>query len=171
MSENRLHPASLDVAQLASQCETKRTKRSGPGGQNRNKVETTVVLLHRPTGIGAEASERRTQGENLRVAYFRLRVNLALEVRLPFVPGTPPSPLWQSRCRGGRITVNVEHDDFPSILAESLDVLAAQKMDVKAAAESLACTHSQFTKFLKSEPRALGMVNAHRREAGLHPLK
>ena len=170
MSANLVHPASLDVAQLATQCETKRTRRSGPGGQNRNKVETTVVLLHRPTGIGAEASERRTQGENLRVAYFRLRVNLALEIRLPIDPGASRSPLWQSRCHGGRIAVSAEHDDFPAILAETLDVLAALKMDVKAAAESLACTPSQLTKFLKSEPRALGMVNAHRREAGLHLL-
>lgn len=170
MSANHLHPASLEVAQLASQCETKRTRRSGPGGQNRNKVETTVVLLHRPTGIGAEASERRTQGENLRTAYFRLRVNLALEVRLPIDPSAGRSPLWQSRCRGGRIAVSLDHDDFPSILAETLDVLVAQKMDVKAAAEALACTPSQLTKFLKGEPRALGMVNAHRREAGLHLL-
>ncbi|SIN89319.1 RF-1 domain-containing protein [Singulisphaera sp. GP187] len=171
MSANRVHPASLDVTQLASQCETKRTRRSGPGGQNRNKVETTIVLLHRPTGIGAEASERRTQGENLRAAYFRLRVNLALEVRLPVDPDASPSPLWQSRCRAGRIAVSLEHEDFPSILAETLDVLAAQKMDVKLAAEALGCTPSQLTRFLKSEPRALELVNAHRRLAGLHLLR
>lgn len=170
MSAVRNHPASLEAAQLATHCDTKRTRRSGPGGQNRNKVETTVVLVHRPTGVGAEASERRTQGENLRVAYFRLRVNLALEVRLPVDPSASRSELWQTRCRGGRVAVSPDHDDFPTILAEILDVLAALQMDMKAAAVALGCTPSQLTKFLKNEPRALGMVNAHRREAGQHLL-
>lgn len=171
MSHIRIHPASLEAGRLASECDAKRTRRSGPGGQNRNKVETTVVLHHRPTGIGAEASERRSQVENLRVAYFRLRVNLALDVRLPIDPSTSPSLLWRSRCRGGRVSVNTDHDDFPSLLAESLDVLAHHGMDVKSAAAALGCTSSQLTKFLKSEPRALAQINQTRRGAGLHPLQ
>src|SRR5207248_1618001 len=65
------HPAALDPELLASQCAFRATRRSGPGGQNRNKVETAVILTHRPTGIRAEASERRTQGENRRAALGR----------------------------------------------------------------------------------------------------
>ena len=37
-----------------------------------------MVLVHRPTGITAEASERRTQGENREAALFRLRLRMAL---------------------------------------------------------------------------------------------
>src|SRR4051794_32538002 len=92
-----VHPAALDPAALAAACEMRFTRRSGPGGQNRNKVETAVVLTHRPTGLVAEASERRTQGENLKAARFRLRLNLALGVRGPVAPGSPPSPLWSAR--------------------------------------------------------------------------
>jgi hypothetical protein len=164
------HPATLSADRLLAECETTRTRRSGPGGQNRNKVETAVVLLHRPTGLVAEAGERRSQGENHRIAVFRLRVILALGVRRPVDPAESPSLLWQSRCRGGRIAVRETHDDFPSLLAEALDVLEAHRMDLRGSAAALDCTASQLLKLLKTEPRALRAVNERRRLQGLHPL-
>jgi hypothetical protein len=163
------HPAAIDPDRLAAECEFKATRRSGPGGQNRNKVETAVILTHRPTGIVAEAAERRSQGENRREALFRLRLKLALEIRTP--GGDAPSPLWKSRLRGGRVVVNSEHDDFPALLAEALDALATRDDDVKEAAASLGCTTSQFVKLLAAEPRALVQVNARRTARGLHPLR
>lgn len=166
--ETSRHPADLAGDVLVAQCETRRTRRSGPGGQNRNKVETAVVLLHRPTGVGAEANERRSQAENLRVALFRLRVNLALGVRRPLGPDAVPSALWTSRCRQGRIVVNPGHDDFPALLAEALDFAAAWGHDLKGASDALGCTTSQLVKFLKTEPRAFHSVNVARRELGLH---
>jgi hypothetical protein len=171
----RFHPASLDLESLAAECDIRTTRRSGPGGQNRNKVETAVILTHRPTGISAEAAERRTQGENRRQALFRLRLKLALEIRRPLAVHGPtpyrPSDLWRSRCRGGRIGVNPEHDDFPALLSEALDVLAEVDHDPKRAAAALECSPSQLVKFLKDEPRAFALINDHRRQAGLHPLQ
>jgi hypothetical protein len=154
-----------------AECEIRRTRRSGPGGQNRNKVETAVVLVHRSTGIGAEASERRSQVENLSVALFRLRLNLALKLRCPWISGAAPSSLWQSRCHEGRITVSPDHDDFPALLAEALDVLAAHGFEPRPAAEALGCTASQLTRLLKVEPSALSLVNEQRRKGGLHSLR
>ena len=91
----KVHPAALPPEKILAQCEARRLRRSGPGGQHRNKVETAVALLHKPSGVKAEASERRSQAENRAVALFRLRVNLALEVRRPVETGIAPSSLWQ----------------------------------------------------------------------------
>jgi hypothetical protein len=168
------HPASLDPDVLAAQCEFRATRRSGPGGQNRNKVETAVILTHRPTGTSAQASERRTQGENRRVALRRLRFELALTIRRPIQSERAleysASLLWRKRCRGGRIRVNSQHDDFPALLAEALDVLFASEDNPKNAALLLGCSPSQLIGLLKEVPRALDLVNERRRAAGRHPL-
>lgn len=164
-----VHPASLPPAKLLAQCDVRHERRSGPGGQHRNKVSTAVVLTHRPTGIRAEANERRSQADNERQALWRLRVRLALEIRSP-AANNSPSPLWQSRIATGRIAVNPAHDDFPSLLAEALDAVAAADYDIAAAAKSLGVTASQLSRFLQHEPAAWTAVNAARRQRGLRTL-
>ncbi len=165
------HPAAIPAAELLKDCSVERTRRSGPGGQHRNKVETAIVLTHRPTGIQAEANERRSQPENHAVATFRLRVRLAVEIRQPVIPELSPSALWQSRCAQNRIQINPQHDDFPALLAEALDVLASQDWEITVAAEWLGCSTSQLGKFLQLEPLAFGTLNQQRQTRGLRSLK
>ena len=116
------HPTELPVEELLAQCSFERTRRQGPGGQHRNKTETAVVVTHVPTGVRGEASERRSQAQNRAVAIHRLRVRLAVEVR--DADRAVPSALWAARSGGGRLAVSDSHADFPSLLAEALDVLA-----------------------------------------------
>ncbi len=165
------HPSELTSDELMKDCDMRRERRSGPGGQHRNKVESAVVLIHRPSGIQGEASERRSQHENRRVALFRLRVNLALAVRQPRPAESTPSVLWQSRCRGGSLRVNPQHDDFAPLLAEALDVVENHHYDMPAAARDLHVSTSQLIRFLQVEQRALEQVNRQRVAAGLHRLK
>lgn len=162
------HPAALTNEQLKSDCELRFQRRSGPGGQHRNKVETSVHLEHRPTGVKAAASERRAQGENLKVALRRLRIQLALDVRADW---RAPSPLWTARAGGGKLAVSDQHQVFPSLLAEALDALGHCQWHHQAAAHALGCTASQLIKFLQREPAALKRLNEHRAAAGLGRLR
>jgi hypothetical protein len=162
-----MHPAALPLDELARDCQIERTRRRGPGGQHRNKVETAVVITHKPTALQGSASERRSQAENLAVAWQRLRVNLAIGVRGMTPPESPPSAVWQQRVRGAKIAVNLEHADFPLLLAEALDRLAARDWNVTVTADDLRITSSQLIKFLQREPRAMGQLNQIRRQRGL----
>ena len=54
--------------------ETYRSK--GPGGQRKNKTETAVRLKHFPSGITVVATEQRTQSQNLKQAFERLKMRL-----------------------------------------------------------------------------------------------
>ncbi|MHB8863548.1 MAG: peptide chain release factor family protein [Pirellulaceae bacterium] len=166
-----MHPAEWDPAELAAVCHLRRGRRSGPGGQHRNKVETAVVLIHPSSGVRAEASERRSQYANRRVALFRLRVNLALALRTPRDREAGPTARWQRRCHAGRLRVSSAHEDFPALLAEALDVLEACQYDIPSAAQQLATTASQLVRFLAGEPRALEQVNRQRAACGLRPLR
>lgn len=166
-----LHPAAWPPDVLHARCQETRTRRSGPGGQHRNKVETAIVLFDPETGISAEASERRSQAENRRMAIFRLRLNLALGFRMEPSPLDALSEVWNTRCRHGRISINPSHDDFPSLLAEALDRIVSCDWDVIAAAEQLQATTSQIIRLLKHEPRALALVNRERQSRDLRPYK
>ena len=165
------HPATLSTELLLRDCDVRHERRRGPGGQHRNKTESAVVLRHRPTGIEGQAAERRSQFDNLRNAVKRLRLNLVIAVRSAAGADTSPSPLWKSRCHGGKIGINEDHDDFPILLAEALDVLHARQAHVPESAEQLGCTPSQLVKLLKKEPRALLWLNEERRKQGFPALE
>jgi protein subunit release factor B len=69
--------AALADDALAAECEESFFVASGPGGQHRNKTESGVRLVHRPTGVTVSATERRSQLQNRGAALERLRERLA----------------------------------------------------------------------------------------------
>ncbi|MEM1185786.1 MAG: peptide chain release factor-like protein [Planctomycetota bacterium] len=165
------HPAALSDDVLLEQCTQGRSRTSGPGGQNRNKVETAVELTHHATGVRAKAGERRSVKENRRVAIRRLRLNLAVEHR-EFVPdGDIRSALWRRRLQGTKLVVNPKHAEYPALLAEALDVLDASGFDPRVAATRLTTTPSQLLRLVKHHPPAFAALNASREARGEHALK
>lgn len=165
-----MHPAALAAAELLKQVIETRTRRSGPGGQHRNKVETAVVLVHGPTGISAEGSERRSQTENRQVALERLRLKLAVEHRTPAQP-SGPSELWQSRVRGRRLVISANHHDYPALVAEALDRLQEVRFEIAPAASKLGISGTQLVGLFRKSPAGWVTLNKHRAAAGLPALK
>ncbi|HEY1350331.1 MAG TPA: peptide chain release factor-like protein [Ktedonobacteraceae bacterium] len=87
-----------DRASLERACEVAFFIASGPGGQHRNKVETGVRLLHRPSGITVVATERRSQHANREMAFERMAERL-LAIQQRRVPRVPTRPGRASRER------------------------------------------------------------------------
>ncbi len=170
---SRRHPAALDPDDLLKQCKVRRYKASGPGGQHRNKVETAIELSHTPTGLIANATERRSQQDNQRIALKRLRLKLAIEYRCEQLPDPtdPPSALWQSRIKDKKIILSADHTDFPTLLAEAMDLLAAMGYDHAKTAAVLGVSSSQLVRLLQKEPAALSQVNQERGARNMNTLR
>ena len=73
-------PAAVDVRLAERDLDWSTCYGTGPGGQKRNKTESTVLLTHRPTGLQVRCETSRSQQHNRVAALALLRARLwALE--------------------------------------------------------------------------------------------
>lgn len=166
------HPATLEDKLFLLQCEVSTGRTGGPGGQHRNKVDTGVRIVHTPSGIEVRATERREQRVNRSRAIFRLRLKLATRIRTATSrDGHKPSAIWVQRRQGNKLPVSPTHQDYPSLVAEALDVIVARRYDVAGAAGLLGVSMSQLTRLVRHEKQAFAALNRGRESTGLHPLR
>lgn len=179
MTERDRWLAAVDE-ELLRECEERAHRAGGPGGQRRNKVETAVELLHRPTGLRVQARESRSREENRRRALRRLRQRLAHELRQPFPPSEDGAlERVEKYVREGRLRISPSNPEYPLVAAILLDALAVRGL--RGAAAAFGLTPSQLDRFLRNDrelfraaarlaPRGPGAVESepnHREEERL----
>jgi hypothetical protein len=168
------HPALLAAEQLLSQSQLRTQRRSGPGGQHRNKTSSGVFLLHLPTGLVGEATERRSQADNRAVALKRLRFRLAVEIRTRSALDGPPEvdeAALRLRYRASPLKIADSNEIKPAVLALLLNDLHACGGQPSIVAQWWSVTTSSLVQLLKSHPPAFTQANAIRSHHGRGPLK
>jgi ribosome-associated protein len=72
-----------ELERLARDCTITAYRSSGPGGQKKNKVESSVRVVHQPSGIVRIATESRSQSRNREAALARVLAELERRARRP----------------------------------------------------------------------------------------
>ena len=172
MTPDRAAVLFLSDSQLLAQCDVHTYRASGPGGQNRNKVESAVRLVHVPSGVTAVATESRSQLENRPLALRRLREALAIRLRSAVeLDNFAPPAQWTAAANAGRIRVNPRNPDYPILVATALDVLEACAGRLGDATRLLGLSTHHFVQFLADHPHVWQEANRIRAAHGARPLR
>ncbi|MGB7346920.1 MAG: peptide chain release factor-like protein [Pirellulaceae bacterium] len=168
------HPALLSSEELLPLCDLRTQRRSGPGGQHRNKTSSGVFLTHRPSGVVAEATERRSQADNRGVALHRLRFRLAVQVRTASIYDESDVPIeadLRAAYYGKSLRLNDRNEAKPAVLALLLNDLHASGGQPSAVAAKWLVSTSGIVNLIKSDGDAFALVNQIRQHHGRRGLK
>lgn len=86
------------LQKLLAECDVETYRSSGPGGQKKNKTESSVRVRHRPSGIVRVATESRSQTRNKEAALERVWAALEARRRKPR-PRVATKPTGASQAR------------------------------------------------------------------------
>lgn len=156
---------------LLAECEVHTYRASGPGGQKRNKTESAVRLVHRPSGLSVIATESRSQHENRARALKRLRKAMALRLRSPLIDGEMPAAIKAALDKKSRLDVGQRDARYLPAAAALLDVLQAEAGSISASARRLGLTTGNVSGFITDDDDLMLEANRIRAAFSLKPLR
>lgn len=162
--------AALPDEKLLAQCEVQTFRASGPGGQKRNKTDSAVRIVHKPSGIVAIANESRSQHENRARALKRLRKTLTLRLRRPVEDGAISPAIASVIDRNGRLRVGQRDARYLPAAGAILDLLQAMSGSVSETAMRIGVSTANLSAFLTADDDLLVETNRLRASFGLRPL-
>ena len=151
---------SMNNDDLLRQCRIESFVGSGPGGQHRNRNYTAVRLIVKelPQFI-CEASDSRSQKQNISEALQKLRIKMAVQWRK-----TPPETASYNH-------LNENNPGFACEFAKLLDMLCECGFDHKETALRLGISNSKLLKELCRIPEVWNNFQSIRAEKNLPELK
>lgn len=153
-------------AALIAECEISNSSTHSPGGQHRNKTESSVRFRHRPSGLVAQCEEHRDRADNRAEALQRLRIRLAIQER-----GVSDAAWLQPYRNGNGLTIRSSDSGYALVVACCLDALAAAQAVIADAAQTLGLSTSQFTKLITADKEVLHAANDLRKAHGLRAIR
>lgn len=89
-------------------CEVQTFRSGGKGGQNQNKTDSGVRIIHHPSGARGESREERSQLQNKRTAFVRMAESASFQFWARAVANNVKTPL--------EIEAEVEREMAPEFL-------------------------------------------------------
>lgn len=152
---------------LLRHCRQECYRASGPGGQHRNTTDSAVRLTVLDGSVTASSADHRSQHRNRAEALRRLRLALAIELRVQMgSQNTPAEFLWKGSWQLGR-----KDRRYAAFIAHLLDVIAHHDWVIGHSAKALDISTGKLIRVLSKDPHAWNTVNHARAKRGLVNLR
>jgi hypothetical protein len=172
-----------DLTELIKDCRVDRYKSSGPGGQHKNKVETAIRVVHKPSGLSACGQQTRSQLRNKTLALRNLRMHIACSYRQPqdltklTIPDEiaeylqPPAASAPQRSNKRKLSLASGNWYFWPVVAIVLDVFDSSQGQLSTASTALGISTANLAAFLRSDRHLLQAAQAIRTAHNHTPLR